>query len=190
MPVTLVAPSTLPWAGWFNRDLIENMPTAVYVCYADGVLVAYNKKAGMLWGREPVLGDTQQKFCGAHRLYLSDGTFVPHDQTPLAAILTTQQPISFEAMVGRPDGSMRNVAANLAPLFDNERVFIGFVNCVLDITDAKLATENRDRMWFLSEDLMITAHATGAITAANPAWNNLGWSDADLLGTDLASLER
>lgn len=188
MPLTLVPPSALPWTGWFNRDLIENMPVAVYVCDADGVLVAYNKKASVLWGRAPVLGDTQQKFCGAHRLHLSDGTFVPHDQTPLAAILTTQQPISFEAIVGRPDGTMRKVAANLAPLFNNEREFVGFVNCVLDVTDARQATEHRDRMWHLSQDLMVTATLTGTILAANPAWGTLGWDEAGVRGVDIDAL--
>jgi len=189
MSVSLVSPGTLPWAGWFNRDLIENMPVAVYVCDADGVLVAYNKKAGVLWGQSPTLGDTQQKFCGAHRLHLADGTYVPHDQTPLAAILTTRQPISFEAIVGRPDGTRRNVAANLAPLFNDEMAFVGFVNCVLDITDAKRATENRDRMWQLSQDLMVTATLDGMITAANPAWTNLlGWHEASLVGASVEAL--
>ena len=188
MPLTVVPSSALPWAGWFNRDLIENMPVAVYVCDADGVLVAYNKKASVLWGRAPTLGDTQQKFCGAHRLHLADGTYVPHHETPLAAILTTQQPISFDAIVGRPDGTMRNVTANLAPLFDNARGFMGFVNCVLDVTEARLATENRDRMWFLSQDLLFTATAGGTITAVNPAWSALGWTGPALLGETIAAL--
>ena len=50
MSLTLAASSALPWAGWFNRDLIENMPMAVYVCDEHGVLAAYNKKASVLWG--------------------------------------------------------------------------------------------------------------------------------------------
>jgi PAS domain S-box-containing protein len=189
MSVSLVSPATLPWAGWFNRDLIENMPVAVYVCDADGVLVAYNKKAGILWGRTPTLGDTQQKFCGAHRLHLADGSYLPHDESPLAAILTTRQPISFDAIVGRPDGTLRNVAANLAPLFDDQMGFVGFVNCVLDVTDARRTAENRDRMWQLSLDLMVTATLTGTVTAANPAWHNqLGWSEESLIGVSVDTL--
>jgi PAS domain S-box-containing protein len=141
MSVSLVSSTNMPWTGWFNRDLIENMPVGVYVCDADGVLVAYNKRAAALWGRTPVLGDTQQKYCGAHRLHLADGTYVPHDQTPLALVLRTQQPYAFEAMVGRPDGTLRNVSANVAPLFNDEGVFVGFVNCVLDITEVKAQAE-------------------------------------------------
>jgi PAS domain S-box-containing protein len=191
MPLSLIAspPQPLPWSGWFNRDLIENMPVAVYVCDADGVLVAYNRKASDLWGVAPVLGDTQQKFCGAHRLYLSDGTFVPHHLTPLATVLQTRAPCAFEAMVGRPDGSLRNVAANVAPLFDDNRVFMGFVNCVLDITDSKRATESRDRMWRLSQDLMVVARLDGTITAANPACvATLGWSMDELVGCRVHSV--
>ena len=181
--------SNTPWTGWFNRDLIENMPVGVYVCDHEGVLVAYNKKAATIWGREPVLGDSQQRFCGAHRLHLSDGTYVPHHLTPLAQVLETQQPYAFEAMVGRPDGTLRNVAANVAPLFDDQGKFVGFVNCVLDITDSKRTTEHRDRMWNLSLDLMATLSLDGGMQAVNPAWTaTLGWPRETLLGADIAPL--
>ena len=183
-----LAPST-PWTGWFNRDLIENMPIGVYVCDEEGVLVAYNKKAAAIWGREPVLGDSQQKFCGAHRLHLSDGTYVPHHQTPLALVLETKQPYAFEAMVGRPDGSLRNVSANVAPLFDDKMRFVGFVNCVLDITETKRVAEQRDRMWNLSQDLMATIALDGGIMAVNPAWAaTLGWTLEELLGNGFVQL--
>ena len=184
----LAEPTTLPWTGWFNRDLIEHMPVAVYVCDADGVLVAYNAKAATLWGTAPVLGDSQQKFCGAHRLHLADGTYVPHHLTPLAAILHTRQPTAFEAIVGRPDGTLRNVSANLAPLFNDAGQFIGFVNCVLDITEHKKANESRDRMWRLSPDLMVMLAQDGSIVSANPSWTALlGWTDSDLAGASLGA---
>jgi PAS domain S-box-containing protein len=183
MPLTLASSSAMPWSGWFNRDLIENMPVGVYVCDADGVLVAYNRRAATLWGKTPTLGDTQQKFCGAHRMHLSDGTFIPHNQTPMAMVLTTHQPVAFEAMVGRPDGSLRNVSANVAPLFNDDQVFIGFVNCVLDITDSKRAAETRDRMWNLSQDLMFSAYPDGLVTAVNPACRTvLGWEEVEIVG--------
>lgn len=187
--MTLNLASSTPWTGWFNRDLIENMPIAVYVCDRDGVLVAYNRRAAVLWGRTPVLGDTQEKFCGAHRLYLTDGSYVPHHATPLALVLETHQPYAFEAMVGRPDGSLRNVSANVAPLFNDNAIFVGFVNCVLDITDSKRATEHRDRMWTLSQDLMLTTSLSGNVTAVNPACHSLlGWDVYDIVGSEVSAL--
>jgi PAS domain S-box-containing protein len=178
-----------PWSGWFSRDLIENMPVAVYVCDAEGVLVAYNRRAEELWGVTPTLGNTQQRFCGAHRLYLADGTYVPHSETPLADVLRTRKAISFEAIVGRPDGTRRNVSANVAPLFDDSGTFMGFVNCVLDNTEIKRAEASRDRMWRLSADLLLVTTLEGTVSAMNPAWTaQLGWTEAELLGTNFLDL--
>jgi PAS domain-containing protein len=42
--------------NWFSSDLLEILPAAVYVCDADGVLVAYNRRATELWGRTPKIG--------------------------------------------------------------------------------------------------------------------------------------
>lgn len=44
-------------------------------------------------------------------------------------------------------------------------------------------TQDRDRIWRLSTDLMLIAEFTGEIVAVNPAWTQvLGWSQGDLLG--------
>jgi PAS domain-containing protein len=56
------------WTNRGSQDLIEVLPAAVYVCNAQAVVVSYNRRAAELWGREPVPGDTDQKYCGAHRL--------------------------------------------------------------------------------------------------------------------------
>jgi PAS domain S-box-containing protein len=43
-------------------------------------------------------------------------------------------------------------------------------------------TRERDRMWFLSQDLLLVARFDGTILAANPAWyKTLGWREEDLL---------
>jgi PAS domain S-box-containing protein len=43
-------------------------------------------------------------------------------------------------------------------------------------------TRERDRMWFLSQDLLLVARFDGTIVAANPAWHKiLGWREEDLL---------
>ena len=182
MALKLAPTAPLPWTGWFSRDLIENMPIAVYACDADGVLALYNKRAVELWGVTPTPGDTQQRFCGAHRLYRADGTFVPHHETPLADVLKNREAVAFEAIVERPDGTQRYVSANVAPLFNDAGTFVGFVNCVLDTTEAKRAEASRDSMWRLSADLMLVTTLEGVVIAMNPAWTaQLGWTEADLL---------
>ena len=74
---------------WFSSDLIEILPAAVYVCDADAVIVAYNRRAAELWGRAPELGDTDLKYCGSAKLFHPDGTYLPHAETPMAVVLQT-----------------------------------------------------------------------------------------------------
>ena len=45
------------------------------------------------------------------------------------------------------------------------------------------------QLWQLSRDILLTARATGEITAANPAWERvLGWTERELLGHPLFDL--
>jgi hypothetical protein len=67
--------------NWLSKDLIEVLPAAVYVCDSSGVVVAFNKRATELWGRAPCAGDTDEKFCGAYKLFHPDGRYLPHNET-------------------------------------------------------------------------------------------------------------
>jgi PAS domain S-box-containing protein len=133
--------------NWFSADLIETLPAAVHVCDADAVVVAYNRRAAELWGREPTPGDTDQKYCGAHRLYRTDGTFLPHAETPMEAVLRTEQPArDMEVVIERPNGSRITVLVNIAPLFGDDGKLVGAVNCFQDLTVQKRAEEERRRL--------------------------------------------
>ena len=91
---------------WRSPELIEALPAAVYVCDAEAVVVAYNRRAAELWGRAPTPGDTDQKYCGAHRLYQPNGTFMPHHEIPMERVLRTGAPArDMEVVIERPDGS-------------------------------------------------------------------------------------
>ena len=133
--------------NWRSQDLIDMLPAAVYICDAEAVVVAYNRRAGELWGREPVPGDTDQKYCGAHRLYRTDGTYLPHAETPMEAVLRTGQPArNMEVVIERPDGSRITVLVNIAPLFGDGGALVGAVNCFQDLTAQKQAEQDRTRL--------------------------------------------
>lgn len=66
------------------RALFELGPTAIYSCDALGVIQEFNHRAAELWGRTPAAGDTDERFCGSHRLFRPDGSLMPHDQSPMA----------------------------------------------------------------------------------------------------------
>ena len=58
----------------------------------EAVVVAYNRRAAELWGRAPSAGDTDEKYCGAHKLFRPDGTVLPHSETPVEWVLRTGPP--------------------------------------------------------------------------------------------------
>ncbi len=120
---------------WFSSDLIEILPAAVYVCNIDAVVVAYNRRATELWGRAPKIGDTDLKFCGSHKLFRPDGTFLPHAETPMEMVLRTGKPArDQEVIIEQPDGTRLTALVNIAPIFDDRGTLIGAVNCFQDLS--------------------------------------------------------
>jgi len=132
---------------WFSRHLVEILPAAVYVCDTDAVIVAFNQRATELWGRTPKLGQTDEKFCGAHRLFRPDGTYLPHRETPMEWVLRTGATArDQEVIIERPDGSRLPVLVNIAPLFDDDGLQIGAVNCFQDLTAQKQSEQEREQL--------------------------------------------
>jgi PAS domain-containing protein len=125
------------------RTLFDLAPVAVYSCDASGVIREYNNRAAVLWGRKPEPGDTDERFCGSFRLYRSDGTFMPHEQCPMADVLCGKIPGVHDAEVHieRPDGSRITVIVNIAPQMDEHGEITGAVNCFYDVTARKRAEE-------------------------------------------------
>ena len=70
------------------RVLFNLSPVAVYSIDASGVIQDFNDVAAQLWGRTPRRGDTDERFCGSFKLFTPDGTYMPHDQCPMAQIVT------------------------------------------------------------------------------------------------------
>ena len=130
------------------RELIDMLSVAVYVCDVRGVILHYNRCAAQLWGREPRCGDPGERFCGAPRLYLPDGTVLPHEQAPIAQVLRTGlSQGNRQVILERPDGSRRMVLVNPVPIRNKAGEVSGVVNCMLDITDhrqTKEALRSRD----------------------------------------------
>src|ERR1700680_2991135 len=88
-----------------QASLIELFPMAAYAVRApDGVIAWFNSRAAALWGRAPVIGDTDERFCGAHTLYHADGTYMAHCDTPVALALITGASVhEEEVVIARPD---------------------------------------------------------------------------------------
>jgi PAS domain S-box-containing protein len=123
------------------RTLFTLGPVAVYSCDASGVIRDFNPRATELWGRTPQPGDTDERFCGSYKLYRPDGAFMPHEQCPMADVLSGKIPEARDAEVHieRPDGSRVIVIVNIRPLKNQRGEITGALNYFFDITERKQA---------------------------------------------------
>ncbi|MDP9130519.1 MAG: PAS domain-containing protein, partial [Candidatus Binatota bacterium] len=130
------------------RTLFELGPVAVYSCDASGVIQNFNRRAAELWDREPALGDTDERFCGSFKLFRPDGSFMPHEQCPMAEVLSGKisEARDAEVLIEQPDGSRIAVLVNILPLTNQRGEVTGAINCFYDVTERKQAEEARRRI--------------------------------------------
>jgi PAS domain-containing protein len=123
---------------------LDELPAAIYVTDAHGVITYYNPACLAFAGRVPALG--QDRWCVTWKLFTEDGTFLPHDQCPMAdAILTQTSVRGVSAVAERPDGTRVNFLPFPTPLFDSQGQFNGAVNMLIDVTAGKRAAALREQ---------------------------------------------
>jgi PAS domain S-box-containing protein len=123
-------------------QLFEQLPFAIYICDRDGLVLRFNRRAAELWGRSPKLGDPNERFCGAYRMYRPDGSLLPHHECPMAHVLRTGVSVrQQEVHIERPDGSRGIALVDIEAVKDSDGNIVGAVNCFQDITERKQAVE-------------------------------------------------
>ena len=134
------------------HTLFELGPVAVYSCDASGVIQNFNHRAAELWGRAPASGDTDERFCGSFKLFRPDGSFMLHEQCPMAEVVAGKIAAVHDAelLIERPDGSRVTVVVNIRPLKNERGEITGAINCFYDITERK---EAEQRQHFLMNEL-------------------------------------
>jgi PAS domain S-box-containing protein len=143
------------------RTLFDLGPVAVYSCDAAGVIQAFNRRAAELWGREPVPGDTDPRFCGSFKMFGPDGRFMPHEECPMAEVVagTLSEVRDAEVVIERPDGTRVTVVVNIRPLKNQHGQITGAINCFYDITERKQIEETlREADRRKNEFLAMLAH--------------------------------
>jgi len=131
-----------------KSDIWDHLPMAAYVVRGDGVVVWYNARAAELWGRKPAVGDTDERFCGAHTLFHPDGSHMAHCDTPVALALSTGASVhEEEVIIGRPDGSRVHVSVHIDPIRNpSDGRTIGVVNYFIDLTERKRQEAEREQL--------------------------------------------
>ena len=181
------------------RALFELGPVAVYSCDAAGVIQQFNRRAAELWGREPAPGDTDERFCGSHKLFRPDGSFMPHDLCPMAEVIAGKIPAARDAevIIERPDGSRLTVIVNIRPLKNERGQITGAINCFYDITERTQAEQARKE---ISDQLAVELAGTRRLQETSARLIHGGDTHAlyqqildaaiAIMHSDMASLQR
>lgn len=151
------------------RNLLEALPAAAYTTDAEGRITFYNRASVELSGRTPQLGDL---WCVTWKLFNTDGTYLPHDQCPMAVALKENRPIrGVEAIAERPDGTRVPFAPYPTPLHDADGNLIGAINMLVDITERKQAEDRQknliDELNHRVKNTLATVQSLAAQTARN-----------------------
>ena len=176
------------------RTLAEAVPHHVWTARPDGLLNWFNPRvyeyAGYSLGE--LDGDQWSK--------------IVHPDDLASAVAVWMQAIGsgnayeVEFRLRRADGAFRWFLARAVPARGEKGEIIRWIGTNTDVHDHKLIagelaelnatlaqrveekTRERDRIWNVSQDLLVVADRDGIWRTVNPAWTKtLGWSEAELL---------
>jgi PAS domain-containing protein len=180
------------------RTLFNLGPVAVYSIDTSGRIDNFNRRAAELWGREPALGDTDQRFCGSFKMFRPDGSFMPHEQCPMAEVLSGKITAAHDAevLIERPDGSRVIVLVNIRPLKNGRGEVTGAINCFYDITARKRAEEalreSEERLRAIinqSNAGIANCDLNGRLLFANQKFcEMLGYTESELVGKTIFAI--
>lgn len=167
------------------RKAIEDIRDyAIFMTDPDGLVTNWNVGAQHILGysEDEIIGKNASKF------------FTPEDR----AKNVPEKELGTAALNGRAederwhircDGSRFWASGVVTPVRDNEGKLIGFSKVMRDMTERNRLTEERDRFFALSMDLLTIVHLDGRFQRVNPAFQKvLGFSEEELLTMSLFEL--
>ncbi|MGR3200180.1 MAG: PAS domain S-box protein [Paracoccus sp. (in: a-proteobacteria)] len=122
------------------------------------------------------------------------GTIHPDDRVAAVAYwadaIATGRHYETEFRIRRDDGEHRWHLVRALPIRHDQGHIIRWIGTNTDIHGQKMAEvqtmQDRDRLWNLSQELMLVCDTAGIITAVNPSAERLlGWHEHELLGKPL-----
>ncbi len=161
--------------------LAQNMPAQVWTARADGMLDWLNERV--------------YAYCGAERGSLEGEGWTaiihPDDideaRRRWSHSLATGETYEIEFRLRGGTGDYRWYLGRALPLFDAGGAISAWIGTNTDIEAQKQAeaahAQDRNRLWTISQDLMLVCDFDGVITAVNPsAERMLGWTEAEMVG--------
>lgn len=171
------------------REMIDVLPAAIYTTDAEGRLTHFNPAAVQFSGRVPELGTDH--WCVSWKMFLPDGTPLPHDQCPMAVAVKEGRIIEgAECIAERPDGRRVWFTPYPRPLRNAEGRIIGGVNMLLDITERKAAERAAGLLAAIvdsSDEAIISMNLDSIVTSWNRSAERLfGHKAEEAVGRNIA----
>jgi PAS domain S-box-containing protein len=184
------------------RTLAEALPHHVWTASPDGLLNWFNPRVYEYAGSRP--GELDGEKWGKI-VYPDD---VPTVLAAWTRSISTGEAYEVEFRLRRADGAFRWFLARAVPSRNARGEIIRWIGTNTDVHDQKLIageladlnatlaqrveekTRERDRIWNVSQDLLVVSDRSGIWQTVNPAWTTaLGWSEAELLNRTSEWLE-
>jgi PAS domain S-box-containing protein len=173
------------------KQVVRNLPVAIYTTDAQGYVTLYNDAAAELWGRRPEIGKDQ--WSGIFKAYTPDGTEVQGSDSPMAVTLKTGEPVrGQELIIERSNGERRNVLPYPTLIRDVSGKITGALNMLLDVTDrnlAQLVTQRLAAIVESSDDAIVGKDINGIINSWNQGAERIfKYKASEIIGKSIMTL--
>src|SRR5215213_5352734 len=168
----------------YRKSIEDVKDYAIFMTDPDGVITNWNL------GAQYILGYSEKEIVGknASRFFTTEdrARAIPRKELDTAA---AEGRAEDERWHVRRDGSRFWASGVVSPVRDQTGQIIGFSKVMRDMTERNRLTEERDRFFTLSMDMLSIVQLNGRFQRVNPAFQNvLGFSEEELLAMSLFEL--
>src|SRR5215204_63302 len=168
----------------YRKAIEELRDYAIFMTDPAGLVTNWNS------GAEQILGYTEDEVLGTHisKFFTAEdrANGIPQKEMLTAATVGRAED---ERWHRRRDGSRFWASGVMTSVRDDAGVLIGFSKVMRDMTERNRLTEERDRFFTLSMDMLCIVNLDGRFQRVNPAFENvLGFTEFELLSMRLFDL--